>query len=112
MSATYWVALPRVALGKEAPRPVPLVPRVRNRWHRLLSVSYFIFPSGTVWLSAKSLPSARVLTLGKFLFAGEEYTGWPLPSTALDKGFPGGFGPFAECLWHSAYNSIPVVPRR
>jgi hypothetical protein len=71
--------------------------------------SHFILPGGTVWLSAKSLPSARVLALGKFLFAGEVYTGWPLPSTALGKGFTGGFGPFAECPWHSAYNSIPVV---
>ena len=112
MSATYWLSLPKVALGKEGPRPVPLVPRVRNRRHRLLSVSHFILPSGTVWLSAKPLPSARVLALGKLLFAEEVYTGWLLPNAALGNGFAGGCWPFAECPWHSAYNSIPVVPRR
>ena len=102
MSATYWMALPRVALGKVGPRPVRLVPHVRNRRHRLLSVSYFILPSGTVWLSAMSLPSARVLALGKLLFAEEVYAVWLLPGVTLGKGFAGGFRPFAECPWHSA----------
>ena len=102
MSATYWLSLPKVELGKEGPWPVPLVPRVRNRRHRLLSVSYFILPSGTVLLSAKPLPSARVLALGKLLFTEEVYAGWLSPRVTLGKGFAGGFRPFAECPWHSA----------
>ena len=102
MSATYWLSLPRGALDKVGPQLAPLVPRVRNRRHRLLSVSYFILPSGVVWLSAKSLPSARVLALGKLLFAEEVYAGWLSPRVTLGKGFAGGFRPFPECLWHSA----------
>jgi len=102
VSTCYWLSLHSGSLGKEGPRPVPLVSRVMNRRHRLLSLSYFILPSGTVWLSAKSLPSACVLALGKILFAEKVYAGWLSPRVTLGKGFAGGFRPFAECPWHSA----------
>lgn len=49
------------------------------------------------------------MALGKNLFAEEVYAGWALPSATLGKDFAEGFWPFAECSWHSAYVTIPVV---
>ena len=59
--------------------------------------------------SAKPLPSARNLALGKAAFTGRGFDGGSLPSVALGKGFTECKAAFAECNRHSAKSPPPVV---
>ena len=59
--------------------------------------------------SAKPLPSARNLALGKAAFTGRGFDGGSLPSVALGKGFAVCKAAFAECNKHSAKSLPPVV---
>jgi len=61
------------------------------------------------WHSAKALPSARQVALGKEFFADEFFTECSLPSAALGKAFAECKAGFAECGLHSAKNQNPVV---
>jgi len=61
------------------------------------------------WHSAKALPSARYIALGKEPFADKSYAGGSLPSVTLGKLFAECKLGFAECLGHSAKNPCPVV---
>ena len=60
-------------------------------------------------LSAKSLPSARNLTLVKDLFAVGAFAEWRLPNVTLGKEFAECKLAFAECNRHSAKPVNPVV---
>jgi len=60
-------------------------------------------------LSAKSLPSARNLTLVKDLFAVGAFAEWCLPNVTLGKEFAECKLAFAECNRHSAKPMNPVV---
>jgi len=62
-----------------------------------------------MWYSAKALPSARYIALGKEPFADKSYAGGSLPSVTLGKLFAECKLGFAECLGHSAKNPCPVV---
>jgi hypothetical protein len=59
--------------------------------------------------SAKPLPSARQMTLGKELFTDANFGEGPLPSAALCKAFAECNSAFAECRRHSAKQLPPVV---
>ena len=61
------------------------------------------------WHSAKALPSARYIALGKEPFADKSYAGGSLPSVTLGKLFTECKLGFAECLGHSTKNPCPVV---
>ena len=61
------------------------------------------------WHSAKALPSARYIALGKEPFADKSYAGGSLPSVTLGKLFAECKLGFAERLGHSAKNPCPVV---
>ena len=61
------------------------------------------------WHSAKALPSARYIALGKEPFADKSYADGSLPSVTLGKLFAECKLGFAECLGHSAKNPCPVV---
>ena len=61
------------------------------------------------WHSAKTLPSARYIALGKEPFADKSYAGGSLPSVTLGKLFVEWKLVFAEHLGHSAKNPCPVV---
>ena len=61
------------------------------------------------WHTAKALPSARYIALGKEPFADKSYAGGSLPSVTLGKLFAECKLGFVECLGHSAKNPCPVV---
>jgi hypothetical protein len=68
----------------------------------------FSLPS-VIWHSAKSLPSARQIVLGKEAVADVQFAERSLPSVTLGKAFAECKIAFAECLRHSAKQLIPVV---
>jgi hypothetical protein len=68
-----------------------------------------IFAVCRIWHSAKGLPSVRVLTLGKAMFAGFFFAERPVPSATLGKRFAECLIKFAECFRHSANTWFPVV---
>ena len=59
--------------------------------------------------SAKALPSARQIALGKEPFAVNFFAVCPLPSVTLGKVFAECISGFAECLGYSAKPVNPVV---
>jgi hypothetical protein len=62
-----------------------------------------------IWHSAKSLPSARQIVLGKEVVADVQFTERSLPSVRLGKAFAECKFAFAVCLRHTAKELIPVV---
>ena len=62
------------------------------------------------WHSAKALPSAWYIALGKEPFVDKSYAGGSLQSVTLGKLFAECKLGFVECLGHSAKNPCPVVP--
>jgi hypothetical protein len=88
--------VPQTALGKGS---------VTVTWRR---DGDFSLPSA-VWHSAKSLPSARQIVLGKEAVADVQFTERSLPSVILGKAFAECKFAFAVCLRHTAKELIPVV---
>ena len=76
---------------------------------RAVSVRSTFLCQVLMWYSAKALPSARYIALGKEPFADKSYAGGSLPSVTLGKLFAECKLGFAECLGHSAKNPCPVV---
>jgi hypothetical protein len=68
----------------------------------------FSLPSA-IWHSAKSLPSARQIVLGKEAVADVQFTERSLPSVTLGKAFAECKIAFAVCLRHTANELISVV---
>ena len=77
----------------------------RAHWHYIVP----LFCRWVLFDTRQRVCQVPVFWLGKFLFAWEVYAGWPLLSATLWKVYAQGFWPFAECFWHLAYVSIPVV---
>jgi hypothetical protein len=88
--------VPQKALGKGS---------VTVTWRR---DGDFSLPSA-IWHSAKSLPSARQIVLGKEAVADVQFAERSLPSVTLDKAFAECKIAFAVCLRHTAKELIPVV---
>jgi hypothetical protein len=88
--------VPQKALGKGS---------VTVTWRR---DGDFSLPSA-IWHSAKSLPSARQIVLGKEAVADIQFAERSLPSVTLDKVFAECKIVFAVCLRHTAKELIPVV---
>ena len=95
-------------------QPVVASPEKKNLQLFLAFFRIFILPSVNLCRvlfrhSAKPLPSARNLALGKAGFTGSRFDGGSLPSVALGKGFAECKTAFAECNRHSAKSRPPVV---
>ena len=78
----------------------------QSRRHRFLD--HFLC-RGLARHSAKALPSARQMALGKGCFFGHFFPECPLSSAALGKAFAECIWGFAECCRHSAKRPNPVV---
>lgn len=71
--------------------------------HDHFSLSY------AIWRSANTLTSAQHKVLDKEDIDNIQFIESSLTSATLVKAFAECYRAFAECLWHSAKNSVPVV---